>query len=224
MKWLASVLGAARDGDILGASDSVAGASPSQGGVDFHSWREARRLGAHEAVRAAVASKRWRIFVIELCEWIEDGERRRRPADCRDAMVRFVRKQLRRRRAALLVPIRDLAELDPDSRHKLRIKAKKLRYMAQFFAGFSEIADAKQLSRLLVCLDKLQSALGNLRDEEARRGVEEAEMQLWRGEAGNTDAASLAAAKRLDAAAHDGGKNLAKAMRAYAALVNINPF
>jgi hypothetical protein len=63
-----------------------------------------------------------------------------------------------------------------------------------------------------------------MRDEAARRGVAEAEIRLWRSEAGHIDAASLAAPERLIAPIEDDGKNLGKAIKAYAELVKINPF
>ena len=137
LKWLADVFGVARDRDIL--RDSAI--DPTLGPVDatdFAQWREAKRLAAHKAVRAAMRSKRWRVFLVNFCEWLEDAARATHPPDEReDALIRFARKRLKRRRNALFLAPRDLASLDMDALHKLRIKAKKLRYMAQFFAGVS---------------------------------------------------------------------------------------
>ncbi len=192
---------------------------------DFSQWREARRLAAHKAVRAAVQSKRWRIFLIDLCEWIEDDRRAPEPPRDREAaLARFVRKRLKRQRDALVRPVRDLARLDPVARHKLRIKAKKLRYAAQFFHGVSSVADREQLERLQVCLDKLQSALGDLHDEEATLGVAEAEIRLWRSAGGHIEAASPGAAEPLAAPTGAHAKNLGKAIKAYARLLRTDPF
>jgi triphosphatase len=224
LNWLADVFGAARDCDVLrgGAAER---ALYDGDGTGFSQWREAGRLAAHKAVRAAVRSKRWRIFLIDFCEWIEDGERAPQPGgDREDALIWFVRKRLKRRRDGLLQEPRDLASLDMDARHKLRIKAKKLRYMAQFFAGVSGVANRKQLKRLLARLDRLQSALGDMRDEAAQRGVAEAEFRLWRSAAGSVNAASPAAPERLVAPIEDDGKNLGKATKAYAELAKIHPF
>ena len=66
LMWLADLFGAARDGDILRAGGCTAEASLGADAPDFSQWREARRLAAHKAVRAAVQSKRWRIFLIDL--------------------------------------------------------------------------------------------------------------------------------------------------------------
>ena len=121
-------------------------------------------------------------------------------------------------------PARDLARLDPVARHKLRIKAKKLRYAAQFFAAVSGVADCEQLKCFLVCLDKLQSALGDLNDEEATRGVAEAEIGLWRSAAGCIEATSPAGPERPVAPIGDHAKNLGKAIKAYAKLLRTDPF
>ncbi|MGO9673100.1 MAG: CHAD domain-containing protein [Methylocella sp.] len=226
LKWLAGIFGAARDADVLRAGGEIPAFSPEGGGApDFSQWREARRLAAHEAVRAAVQSKRWRIFLIDLCEWIEDDRLLAAPPhEGPGALIRFVRKQLKRRRDALVRPARDLANLGPVAQHQLRIMAKKLRYAAQFFAGVSGFADQTRLKRFLVCLDRLQSAFGALHDEEATRGVVEAEIRLWRSEAGHIEAAAPAAPARPAARTDERDENVEKAIKAYARLVKTNPF
>jgi inorganic triphosphatase YgiF len=223
LKWLADIFGAARDRDIL----SVGAIEPALGHVDatdFAQWREARRLAAHKAVRSAVRSKRWRVFLVDFCKWLEDAARApASPDEGEDAMIRFARKRLKRRRKALVAAPQDLASLDMDALHKLRIRAKKLRYMAQFFADVPGVADPKQLKRLLDRLDELQSTLGDMRDEAARRGGE-TELRLWRSETGHADAAPPAAPAFLAAPIEVDGKNLGKAMKAFAELVRIDPF
>jgi triphosphatase len=222
LKWIADIFGVARDCDILHLRDAAPAAGAADClATDFSRWRDARRLSAHQAIRAAVQSKRWRIFLIDLCEWIEEAGA---PAltDHREG-ARFVRKRLSKRRDDLLKPPRDLSRLDPDTRHKLRIKAKKLRYMAQFFSGVPRIADPADLKRLLARLDKLQAALGDMHDEEARRGVVEAEMSLWRSGARPIEAPSIAPPEPV-ALSDAYGQNLDKAMKAYAGLIKINPF
>jgi inorganic triphosphatase YgiF len=123
-----------------------------------------------------------------------------------------------------LKPPRDLSRLDPDARHKLRINAKKLRYMAQFFSGVPGVADSENLKRLLARLDKLQAALGDMHDEEARRGVAEAEMSLWRSGAQPIEPQPIASPPRPVALSDAHRENLEKAMNAYAELSRINPF
>jgi CHAD domain-containing protein len=165
------------------------------------------------------------MFLIDFSEWVEDAPWRDQSLDDdRHAMTRFVCKELRRRRDALSEMAHDLASLDRGAQHKVRLNAKKLRYMALFFVGLSSVADHKRMNRLLICLDKLQTALGDLRDSEARRRMAEAEIRLWRSATRNIDAASLAAAERLAALIGDDGESFRKALKACAKLVKINPF
>jgi CHAD domain-containing protein len=218
LRALAQIFGAARDRDVLRAR------GVAEGGDDFSDWIEARRLAAHEAVRKAVDSKRWRMFLIDFSEWIEMGAWRTFPPDDQPVMFGFVRKRLRRRRKALLHRAQDLARLDGTARHKVRIEAKKLRYMAQFFMSVSGLAGRKRLERALASLDKLQSALGDLRDAEARPAMAQSEIRLWRSAAGNVDAASLAAAERFASPVGDSGAYLDKALKACADLARTDPF
>jgi CHAD domain-containing protein len=60
---------------------------------------------------------------------------------------------------------RRLARLDAQSRHRLRIKAKRLRYAAEFFAG--AFGRRERRKRFLSALRKLQDRLGRLHDASA---------------------------------------------------------
>ena len=80
------------------------------------------------------------------------------------------------------------------------------------------------MTRLLDRLDGLQSALGDMRDEAARRSGAETELRLWRSEAGRIEAAPPAASERFIAPMEIDGKNLGKAMKAFAELAKIDPF
>jgi inorganic triphosphatase YgiF len=225
LTWMARVFGAARDRDVMGAASPSPPEPPASGAAgDFSRWLEARRLAAHEAVREAVRSERWRMFLIDFCEWIEDGPWLEPSPDDRHELSRFVRKELCRRRRALLPRARALQSLDRDAQHKMRIKAKKLRYMAQFFAGLPGVAARRPMKRFLTSLNKLQSALGDLRDVEERRRMTEAEMRLWRSAAGTVEAPPLATVGRSAARVRQDGESLGQALEACARLIRTDPF
>jgi CHAD domain-containing protein len=58
-----------------------------------------------------------------------------------------------------------LAELDARHRHKLRIKAKKLRYASEFFAAaFSGKKSTRRRKKFIARLKNLQASLGDLHD------------------------------------------------------------
>jgi triphosphatase len=54
--------------------------------------------------------------------------------------------------------------LDPQARHRARIKAKKLRYAAEFFAETFGRQSKARRSKFIASLAKLQDALGDLND------------------------------------------------------------
>jgi CHAD domain-containing protein len=57
-----------------------------------------------------------------------------------------------------------LKDIDPVSRHRARIKAKKLRYAAEFFAVSFGKGKKRRRQRFFGSLNALQSALGELND------------------------------------------------------------
>ena len=63
-------------------------------------------------------------------------------------------------------------ELDARARHKLRIRAKKLRYMIEFFGSvFPGHKDGKRREAALNSLKTLQDTLGSLNDIAARKAL-----------------------------------------------------
>ena len=91
--------------------------------------------------------------------------RQRTSAKPQKSIEDFARAALKK----LVKQAASLADLDPRSRHKIRIKAKKLRYMVEFFKTLPKIANKpKVLTRFLRCLEELQTRLGKIHDEEAK--------------------------------------------------------
>ena len=146
IKWLAGVLGDARDWDVFAtetlpaaaqrcAADPAAVASFRRMSVRVGRRRAAARATARDAIR----SPRFQQLVLAaglLCTLPDFGVPS--PADA-DATVpvraaAFARKLLRRRHRRLVRRGKLAAAGDPGERHALRIAAKKLRYAAEFFA------------------------------------------------------------------------------------------
>ncbi len=224
LKWLAGVFGAARDRDVMSLNVASTDRFRADDGKDFFTWFEDRRLAARRAVVRATRSKRWRIFLIDFCEWIDGGAWRESVGGRKDDMRRFVRKRLKKRLDALLEKGRGLESLAPEARHKAQIIAKKLRYAAQFFARLPQVADRGQMDQLLSGLDELQAALGELQDEQARLAAARADIISWRKGAGEVNSAAIAAAERWASPALDGDKQLNKAVGAYTKLAKAKPF
>lgn len=169
LKWLADKLGPVRDLDVflttrvkrLEAADP-----PIAGLADLVSELDYRRAVAAEAAKAAVASARYRLLILNALEWIEDGAwLRLRPALRNQRIKPFAADLFDRRIAKAKKRAKDIGELNVHDRHKLRIAMKKLRYSIYFFESlFDGNASKKVLARYKECLANLQDNLGALND------------------------------------------------------------
>ena len=169
LKWLTNELAPAREIDVFlkESIQPVADQGVPKRGLHAIQRRFAgRRAEAFDRARNAVASARYRRMLIDVLQWIEAG----RPhtgddrsiaayaADVLDRRIRKARKQGRQ-----------LAELDPRQRHKLRIRIKKIRYAVDFFESLYRGRDRNELASLSGVLKRIQSALGSLNDFMAHR-------------------------------------------------------
>jgi triphosphatase len=169
-KWLAQVLGAPRDWDVL-VTDTLAGPMQVLGpDTDFEGLRRAaepHRIVAYNALREVLAGTRYNRFHLSLRRWIgcrgwrNELENRSLAALLEPAPILAGRVLTRLHRKALKRGSR-FRHLQPEARHKLRIALKKLRYATEFFHGLS--GEGEDSSSYLRCLAKLQNALGHAND------------------------------------------------------------
>ena len=225
LKWLAQMLGAARDRDVLRANllEQATGDEACAQASELASRFEAERLRARQAAVEALNSERGRILLLDLALWIEDGRWKRQSSDVTGEPIQsFAGLRLRKRHKKLVRQGADLAHLAPGPRHKVRIEAKELRYMADFFVDCPGIVhDHRSLKKLIDCCEKMQTALGVIRDEEAI--AEFMEREVW----GNVEAANTERnrnLRRTPRAKADTKRELKKAVRAYSQLAEINAF
>jgi CHAD domain-containing protein len=129
-----------------------------------------RRMRALERAETAVGSPRFRRLVLDAAAWIEIGDWTRKDDELdrtlrERALVDAATEELRRRRSKIRRRGERLAELDELRRHKLRIRAKKLRYACEFFGGaFSGKKSVRRRKKFIAKLKRLQDALGDLND------------------------------------------------------------
>jgi triphosphatase len=173
LKWLAGELAGARELHVMVTRvvapvrrrhsrwDGVAGLSQ-----DLTEQRAAALRRARDAVR----SPRFRALTLDVAAWLEAG-RWTRPEDdlVRDLgdlpIEASAASQLDRRWRKIRKKGKRLTELDPASRHKLRIQAKKVRYASEFFAGiFPGKRAAKRREKFISALEDVQDCLGDLND------------------------------------------------------------
>jgi len=227
LQWLGGLLGAARDLDVMRERLRLPAQDPLQTAMaQFAERIEGRRRAAHQAVRDGVGTERARVLFVDFVAWIEDGTWRRRPSDARDqALSSFIAARLKKRRKNLLRQGSGLAHLDEKARHQVRIEAKKFRYMADFIIDASCAAIArKPLRRLIGALEDLQTALGEIHDEETRAALVEEEVQLWREETKDLDEATVKAVRRWAAGESVAKDQLNKALHALSDLAEAKPF
>jgi inorganic triphosphatase YgiF len=173
LKWMANVLGEARDLDVY----ITKVLEPAR---DEHSTDESyqnllaeyqeRRDRAYEVVQETIASPRFITGVLEAAAWIEAGNWLRdasKPARRRrnQPVAVLAEEELGRRWKKIIKRGRNLVELDPEERHQVRIEIKKLRYAAEFFESLFKSGGAKKRKRAaLSTLEALQETLGELND------------------------------------------------------------
>ena len=173
LKWLAGELGPARELEVL-VNRVVAPMKRQRRrwrGMPSlsHEFAE-RRDAALSRAQMAVQSARFRALTLEVAAWLEAGSWTNPPDDVvRDCgelpIAQFAFEQLARRWRKVRKKGKVLAQLDARSRHKLRIRTKKLRYAAEFFATlFSTKRALKRRKQFLPALERLQDGLGDLND------------------------------------------------------------
>jgi triphosphatase len=228
LKWLAGLFGAARDMDVLRAN------LPSPARQDQASMRageladacDAKRLLAHEAVAEALDGDRARALQLDLAVWIEDGRWQRQSSGiAEDPVPRYAGARLRKRRGKLVKQGAGLAKLASGARHQIRIEAKKLRYMAEFFGDVPGVAkDHKRLKQLINCCEKLQTALGAIRDEEAMANFMENEVGMGADAANGLAKTAILSAGPPPRPKVGIAKELRKAVRSYSKLATLEAF
>jgi inorganic triphosphatase YgiF len=172
LRWMTQELGPARDLDVFAANVLTPLRASDPGAIDMaaaHRDFDAKREAAYARAAAALGSSRFRNALLDLAEWIETGpcndqDENRRAS--RDRLVaEYARKELARLRKWIKRKGADLRQLDLAQRHRLRIRAKRLRYATEFFATtFSGETTAQRRSESLAALKDLQDSLGRLND------------------------------------------------------------
>jgi CHAD domain-containing protein len=130
------------------------------------------------------------------------------------------KKELRRFRKRIKRDGADLRHLSVLQRHRLRIRAKRLRYATEFFAStFPGETAAKRRADSLAALKDMQDGLGGLNDLATRHVL------IADGLAGGAgDAGSRAPATRLAPPGDQADALLLKSEQAYARFAATKPF
>ena len=178
LKWITNELGPARDLDVFEA-DILQPMSETHGGdprfAETHRAFIAARAKAYDLATQSVRSDRFRTLLLDVAEWVEAGSwtrdkslRKRRE----ETVVEHAAALLARGRKRIREKGAELRALDVRQRHKLRIRAKNLRYAVEFFAGvFPGEENATRREAALTALKDLQDQLGALNDLAEREAL-----------------------------------------------------
>ncbi len=174
VRWLAGVLGEARDLDVF--QEDVFRPAAEAHGEDERLLelatvvRTRRRIAWHDVLEA-LESERFRKLVLDITAvtfskpWLDHslgGEDAVQPA------VDFARGRLAHRYAQAMKRGQRIGELDAAERHELRIRLKKLRYAVDFFAS---LYAKRRVKTYLKWLGELQDVLGHMNDAAVARAL-----------------------------------------------------
>ena len=176
VKWLAGVLGTVRDWDVFTRetlpplSAALARDATTAGALKRLRARAlSRDRAARAAARDAVASRRFHRLLLAgglhcatprfgtVIAAVGAGQ----PDVLGNRADAFASALLERRQRKLHARAASLLEGSPEERHRVRIAAKRLRYVAEFF---SPLFPRKRIKAYLKALTALQDVLGRLND------------------------------------------------------------
>ncbi|WP_044552319.1 inorganic triphosphatase [Mesorhizobium japonicum] len=207
LTWLASEFGDARNIDVM--IDRASSEALS-------SRLQDAREDAYAAVEASLSSARARALMIDAAEWISIRSWRADQADetlHEHSSRGFASGVFDKLWKKVAKGGSDLIDADDETRHEVRIVAKKLRYAAEFFQPlYKSKAEAKRHRRFIRAMEDLQDNLGRLNDLATAPGMLAA-----------LELSDMAGAKDLFSA-EDKSKLLEDAAEAHDALVNTRRF
>ena len=166
--WLNGPLGAARDSDVI---------AEYAGRERYRAWAqrmvggdiEARQARDHRRMVRCLRSQRFHDLIETMSGWIGGGswlrrwERKARNKPAKPLKA-YSESELNRWRQRLIRKGGKLKTLGASKRHRLRIKAKRFRYMLEALTGIVPVFDHGAFRHVHGPAKRLQRALGDLRD------------------------------------------------------------
>ncbi|HVY33895.1 MAG TPA: CHAD domain-containing protein [Caulobacteraceae bacterium] len=170
LKWLGREMDEARDLDVMIADTFRPAADrlhDQKGLAELGRRMHAARGAAYDRALKALDSPRYLTLTLDLAAWLDSGAWRAPDGRASGAIGPFARQGLDRLRRQIKRQGKGLEGLSPDLRHKLRIRAKRLRYAVEFFGDLYDGAHGRKA--FTQTLKGLQDALGSLNDLEVAR-------------------------------------------------------
>lgn len=166
LKWLADLLGAVRDLDVLSARLQKAAANELGNGAEaieplFRSLAARHQIAA-QALETGLKSPRYRHLLMLLEQAIQEPQLRDEASEpCRNVLPALAAAAWRRFKKAA----RSVEPSDPDAEfHELRKRAKRARYTAELIAPIIGSAKDPSASRFIRQITQVQDTLGEHQD------------------------------------------------------------
>jgi len=161
LKWLSDLFGEARELDVFVDSRmrQIALQHPDVPGMqELTQELEAMRERSRRRLQDALHSPRFRVLLLNVARCAHSGQWRQSGGGL---FLDIARSELDRRLRSVIKKRKAVRGVDARKRHRLRIKAKKLRYMFEFMRA---AAPDKGLGVESDRLEELQDLLGELND------------------------------------------------------------
>jgi triphosphatase len=176
LRWLAGVLGPARNWDVL--ADSILPPITStlftgQERLVLIDACEEERRDARRQAGSAIRSVRYTTGLLKLLRWFTAREWREQPVSEQSALLvapigEVAPRLIARRYRQTCKASEDFAELDNGERHQLRIAIKKLRYTIDLLQSLYPKA---RVTKFVKILKPLQDQLGHANDVQVARDL-----------------------------------------------------
>ena len=165
LKWLANILGKARDLDVL-MLETIPNISTYSNHAEIiknlHDSARIFHTKAYDEVHKALTSQRYERLILKLSAWLENAQWHQTTSKSKHAkIIELATNTLSKHHQQLLKSGRELSHMQPKDRHAVRIYAKKLRYTTEYF---STLFNKKKSKSFINHLSKLQDTLGMLND------------------------------------------------------------
>lgn len=232
LKWIGDELSSARELDVF-ISDFLVRfrtGHPGQSGVaEVYRICTRQRKKEYDRANAVLDSPRFRMFLVDVAEWIEahNGQQRvpsgrKREQSARDLVSKVLSKIWNG-----MTPGRRIDELDLHRLHKLRLRAKRMRYTIEFTRDlYDNESNPRRIDRVVTELEKLQSTLGKLNDVASAKTMLDRIASGAKADRKNGKFRLMSGLKAMLAASQEmhQSKQLKKAAKALEKLENIRPF
>jgi CHAD domain-containing protein len=159
LRWFTAQLGDARNLDVYLERDLD---------DEERSRLIRKREKAYDEVADAMNSHKFRRLLIDIVGWVAIGAWRAGKVANRP-LTSFANRRLDRLWASIASD-RDIASMDEEMRHRVRIQAKKMRYAVEFFQGLYLQARAAE-KQFASAIEDLQDSLGKLNDMTTARTI-----------------------------------------------------